>query len=142
MGSIEHEHEPVPTKGTFTVPILDDEPHSDPSTRAYMAPPKPKATSQITFPLVDFRGDVFNASSGGDYSRDEAFMRSHGFTAVNHTSCIKDMEGFPDADTMRDVYYAEVEDLVKEVTGCKSVFITNSKCREWNSICETCRDHD
>lgn len=127
MGSVDNT--PLATKGTFIVPIFDGEPHSDPFTRPYGAPPKPKASASITVPLVDFRSQVFNAASGGDYSQDEAFMRSHGFTAVKHTSSITHISGFRDADTMKDVYYNEVEDLVKHVTGCKTVVINASTCR-------------
>lgn len=111
------------------VPIFDGEPHSDPFTRPYGAPPKPKASASITVPLVDFRSQVFSAASGGDYSQDEAFMRSHGFTAVKHTSSITRISGFRDASTMQDVYYPEIENLVKKVTGCKSVIINQSTCR-------------
>ncbi|KAF2159567.1 hypothetical protein M409DRAFT_60643 [Zasmidium cellare ATCC 36951] len=127
MGSIGDT--PIATKGKFIVPVFDGEPHSDPFTRPYGAPPKPKASASVTFPLVDFRSQVFTAAPGGDYNGDEAFMRSHGFTAVKHVSSIKDIEGFRDADTMNDVYYAEMEDLVKRVTGCKFVVINNSTCR-------------
>ncbi|KAK4506268.1 hypothetical protein PRZ48_004233 [Zasmidium cellare] len=127
MGSIGND--PIADKGTFIVPIFDGEPHSDPFTRPYGAPPKPKASGSVTVPLVDFRNQVFNAAAGGDYRQDEAFMRSHGFTAVKHTSSIKDIEGFRDGETMKNVYYGEIEDLVKRVTGCKDVFINSSTCR-------------
>lgn len=127
MGSIESET--VPTRCTFMVPVYDGEPHSDPSTRAYMAPPMPTRTEHITFPLVDVRSQVLNCESGGDYSKDEEFMASHGFTAVKHTSAIQDGSRFHDVETMTNVYYREVEELVKHVTGCKEVVMNFSACR-------------
>lgn len=95
-----------------------------------MAPPKPDETVQLSFPLIDFRSEVLSSSS--DYTNDSAFMSRHGFTAVKHKSAITDCTGFQKPETLREIYYPEVEDLVKRVTGCKTVVVTNSTCRGGN----------
>ncbi len=56
-------------------------------------------------------------------------MTSHGFTVIHHISNIQDREGCHDPQTLEKVCYPEIEDLVKRVTGCTTVSVTNSKCR-------------
>ena len=119
----------MPSAGTFTVPVLDNEPHTDPSTRPYMIPPKPKETVKLHFPLVDFREKVLSRDAIPDYDKAQTFMTNHGFTAVHHTSKLQNRDDFEDPDSLKDVYYPEVEELVKRVTGCTNVCITNSTCR-------------
>lgn len=116
-----------PLVGTLTVPVYDGKPHQDPFTRPYMAPPKPDKTVRISFPLIDFRDGVL--TSGGDYVKEAAFMSRHGFTAVKHKSRLENRSEFDNSTILSKVYYPEIEDLVKQVTGCKTVVVTNSTCR-------------
>lgn len=115
--------------GTFTVPILDDEIPLDPSIRPYMAPPMPKATTPLTFPLRDFRSQVFQTLHGGDYKPERSFLNTHGFTAVKHDSSFLKTGNVSDTSSVQKSYYPETASLVKDVVGCKEVIIMNSAVR-------------
>lgn len=99
-------------------------------------PPKFESTVSQTYPLKDFRHDVFGPT-GQDYdlARSVAFSDKMGFTAVKHTSKLFAGDGSYEGsdaasiDFMDEVYYPEIEALVKEVTGCSKVFISNSSLR-------------
>ncbi|CAK1360341.1 hypothetical protein CB0940_06402 [Cercospora beticola] len=115
--------------GTFTVPILDDEIPLDPSMRPYMVPPMPKATTPLAFPLKDFRSQVFQTLSGGDYTPERAFLNTHGFTAVKHNSSFLNTGNISDTCSVQESYYPEIASLVKDVVGCKEVIVMNSAVR-------------
>lgn len=122
MGSISHDISDA--RGTFTVPVYDGEPHVPPAERPYFAPPKAKETIPVTFPVIDCRDDVFPGIDAGTteaYAHAYKFLSQHGFTAIKHTSSLKNLDAFNDPDNITNTYYPEVCDIVKRVTGAKVV---------------------
>lgn len=120
--------------GTFTIPVDVDVEEYDPWAFPYgKAPPALFAsTVQHTFPLKDFRHEVFNEEYSIKTSRE--FLRKHGFTAVRHESKLHQspyghVADFCDVQLMSTIYYPEIEELVKCVTGCSQVCITDSLVR-------------
>ena len=57
---------------------------------------------------------------------DTVSLDTTGFEFVKHTSEIKD---FDDEERIKDVYYKEVEELLKKQTGAKRVFIFDHTIR-------------
>ena len=53
-------------------------------------------------------------------------IETHGFEFVDHPTAMKD---FFDADELKSVYYREVEELVKQVTGAKRVVVFDHTLR-------------
>ena len=58
--------------------------------------------------------------------RDTFDLETHGFEFVDHPTAMKD---FFDPDELRDVYYREAEELVKEKTGAKRVHVFDHTLR-------------
>jgi len=58
--------------------------------------------------------------------RDELSLDVNGFTLVDHVSAVPN---FGDEDSVRSVYYAEIERLTRDVSGANEVFITNHVVR-------------
>ncbi|KAF2485884.1 hypothetical protein BDY17DRAFT_294437 [Neohortaea acidophila] len=119
MGSLK----PPRLYGVFTYPISDGDASAD------LTKDEPESKINVKCPLVDFRDQVFQSSSHGDYKAEAAFMKTHGFTAVKHVSAITDSNVFHDPPTVQSIYHPEVVELVKQVTGCKTVVVINSNCR-------------
>ena len=121
--------------GTFTIPIYDDG-QDDPFQRPYLVAPKPSRTINRSYPLINFRNDVFcnvDHDSLDQTSESARFLTKHGFTAVRHRSKLLDPPhervDFDSVEKMDEIYYPEVEEIVKKLTGCKHIFITNSALR-------------
>ena len=119
---------------TFTIPVFDDG-QSDPAQRPYLSAPKPTSTVKRTYPVVDFRSAVLsNDSNNYDPSSQSAsFLSKNGFTAIKHRSALLDppyaRADFESVDLMDKIYYPEIESIIKTLTGCTRVFITNSALR-------------
>jgi hypothetical protein len=112
-----------PLLGTFMLPDLDVEPtNSDPWKRNYNQPPAWELSPK-SFPLVDIRQYL----SDPQYNPTN-FLKSHGFGLVKHRSAMFEppyaQEGFKSTQTLLEVYYPEMEDLVKKTTSASQVFIT------------------
>jgi hypothetical protein len=77
--------------------------------------------------------DVVVTDVSGD--EDQYSLDSHGFQYVRHRS---DEKYFTDDSKIRDVYYKECEQLLKSVTGARSVHIFNHKVRrgptQWHHL--------
>ena len=127
----------APIYGTFTFPIYDGEPQTDPATRPYLAPPKASATLQRTYPMIDFRDDVFCSNSNSKQpngstttSPAAAYLRDTGFTAICEPTSLIQRDSFESKNNMQQIYYPEVCSLIKRLTGCKTTYITNSIVRK------------
>lgn len=75
----------------------------------------------MSLPLFDYRTDPFiiKGFQGLD---------AHGFTVVQHESSLSGDAWF-EGSNLEDVYLPEVEKLVKDLTGCKSVVCDNAAFR-------------
>jgi hypothetical protein len=58
--------------------------------------------------------------------RDELSLDVNGFTLVDHVSAVAN---FGDEDSVKSLYYTEIERLTREVSGANEVFITNHVVR-------------
>ena len=131
MGSAELDKKiPGTFKFAVDLPLLPYDPWQAPYGKA----PDAIAASAVerTCLLTDCRNDVLDGTP--TLARSKEFLRTHGFTAVKHrTALLSPPHGqpcnFENAQLVHDIYYAEVEELVKEVTGCSRVFITDSIVR-------------
>ena len=130
MGSIGRE---APVVGTFTIPIFDNV--TDPSERPYLAPPPWSGEVKRTYPLIDFRDKVYGTKHGrtASTSLSADFLTRYGFTAVKHNSTFMSSERLQadlySPETIEKIYYPEVEQLIKDLTGCSEVFIDHSFLR-------------
>jgi hypothetical protein len=92
----------------------------DPWQCGYYAFPRPLEYAHETLPLHDIRPEMSSLSS--PYT-----LEKKGFTAVKHQSELHTSpygkDSFFDEELVRSVYVTEVEELVKKVTGAKSVFV-------------------
>ena len=131
MGSVGNK---VPVNGTFDIPIYEDE-IEGPSERAYLRPPAWSRLVKRTYPLIDFRNDVFGAGQyeSPSISRSAKFLSKYGFTAVKKDSILLSSgytkQDLLDPELIKRVYYPEVESLIKNLTGCSQVFVDHSFVR-------------
>ena len=131
MGSLESDKT---LYGTFKFAVdIPVEPY-DPWQLPYFKAPEGvyAKTVERTYPLVDFRDDVLDGNYTTARSRD--FLRKTGFTAINHHTALHSppygqLADFQNVQLINEVYYPEVEKLVKDVTGCSKVIITDSLIR-------------
>lgn len=123
MGSISHDTREA--QGTFAIPIHDGEPHTPPTERPYFAPPKARETIPVTCPVLDCRKDIFpsgiEAGTTEAYTHASRFLSENGFTAIKHTSTLTTLKDFDNPDSITEIYYPEICDIVKHVTGTKVV---------------------
>ena len=89
-----------------------------PEMRGYYAPPGAKEVKYERLPLHDFRisSDIVKGAKGLDVQ---------GFTYVKHRSVLQNSDQWFDAAKVEQTYIAEVEELVKEVTGAKRTVANN-----------------
>ncbi|KAF2156575.1 hypothetical protein K461DRAFT_316810 [Myriangium duriaei CBS 260.36] len=111
----------MPT-GTFSLPIVTDVAVDDPWKRAYLNPPAFGEHKLLSFPLKDVRSEIFEQESSD-------FLSQHGFTAVNYPTRLQNRSDFESLHSLDAVYFTEVKDIIKRVTGATEVFITNSILR-------------
>ena len=123
-----------PICGTFKFAIDIPAPPYDPWELPYGKAPDYVYARLVerTFPLINFRQQTLDG--GYSLARSREFLRTHGFTAIKHKSLLHSMllghtAVFQNVGLINEVYYAEVEYLIKDVTGCSRVFITDSLIR-------------
>jgi hypothetical protein len=85
----------------------------DPWDCGYVASSDLKEVINEVLPLQDLRPEIFSPSS--PYK-----LRTHSFTAIKHKSVL---QSFNSADDVENIYLSEVKELLKSVTGSKSVHI-------------------
>eukprot|EP00049_Salpingoeca_infusionum_P026152 m.24102 g.24102 ORF g.24102 m.24102 type:complete len:415 (-) comp8560_c0_seq2:91-1335(-) len=82
---------------------------------------------QTNCKLVGVEVDVFNARATA------CTLDEHGFTMTLHTPSLTGME-FYDSDKVREVYYPEVEQLVKDTFGCGAVVAMHHAVRNQDLV--------
>lgn len=104
-------------------------PNSRPATakEAYLLPSLSEFSSIVTLPLTDLR-PTLDLGDASPYK-----LSVHGFTARRHHSALH-AEPFGHASwknekALRDVYFPEVEEFVKKVTGCKTAVVSAAVVR-------------
>jgi hypothetical protein len=114
-------------QGKLMLPVIDEDvKKSDPWKRNYHQPPPFRTLVPRLFPLIDLRPRLEDPKY-----RPVDMLRDYGFGVVKHKSAAL-FEPFPQrdgeaADTVRlDLYYPEMEDVVRETTGARYVFVTHS----------------
>ncbi len=92
-------------------------------------------TINRAYDIVDFRNDVFGNGDDGlsPDSPSSRFLTKNGFTAVKYPSVLCSSpytrDDFDNVKLLDEIYYPEIDDLVKKVTGCKKTFIHLSMLR-------------
>jgi hypothetical protein len=117
--------------GILDIPIIDIE-NNDPRKRAYYSFPTAKRNVPQTYPLVDFRSEVFsNDGSSGKESR--AFLDTYGFTAVKHISALSQLPytraDYNNVQSIEKTYWPEIKALVRQSVGASKGFIISSAIR-------------
>jgi hypothetical protein len=115
--------------GQFMHPVIDQDMANDnPWQRNYFQPPKLKKLVPRTFTLIDMRPFVSDVPTD--------LLKSHGFGVIKHHSAIlgppynlKDLT----KETVAEVYYPEIQTLVKKATGANHVFVIASVVRRGTS---------
>jgi hypothetical protein len=95
------------------VKFVEPDTSKDPWDCGYVASPEPKEVINEVLPLHDLRPEIFSPSS--PYT-----LRTHGFTAIKHKSVL---HSFDNAEDVKNIYLPEVKELLKSITGAKSVHI-------------------
>ncbi|RFU29637.1 hypothetical protein B7463_g6718, partial [Scytalidium lignicola] len=124
MGSTE-DVQPV---GQFTHPVIDhDTKNNDPWQRPYFIPPRMGKLVPRSSPLIDIRPSISDPKYIPSH-----LLKTHGFGVVKHSSVLFEPPYVTQdltAQTIAEVYYPEVRDLVKQTTGAKHVFMIGSVVR-------------
>jgi hypothetical protein len=119
---------------TFTFAVDVPIPPYDPWQLPYFKPPEGVFAKTVKHksPLTDIRREVL----GEEYSVERArkYLEGNGFTVFKHSSTLLSppygrYSEFQDVKLVNEAHYPEVEDLVKAITGCRQVFITDSMVR-------------
>lgn len=112
-------------KGTFRYVARDTTLSVNPNL--YHLPPLSSFNDVLTLPVQDIRPSL----SLGDAS--QYTLPQHGFTARHHPSRLHsspyDRSSWSNEELIQTVYMPEVEDLVKQVTGCKSTVVESAVLR-------------
>lgn len=127
MGSI---GESAPIVGQFMLPFIkEDSKNNDPWQRNYGQPP-----TTITSDLVPRDYPLIDARSVLGYNSTTDLLQSHGFGVVKHHSAFIDKLHSSDGElpdqAIEQMYYPEMEQLVKDTIGAKRVVIMNSSVRQ------------
>jgi hypothetical protein len=102
-----------PAKAVFRFNVPD--PAIAAEDRAIFALAAPKTVQEIPLPLHDLR-TATHLPSGREC------LDKHGFTVVSHS--MPDT-AWADAEAVKSIYMPAVIDLVKSLTGCKTVLVNN-----------------
>lgn len=120
--------------GTLIHPVQRKVPEYDPLALEYRQVPKYVLERAVErrYAIDDIRDKVFDETGSIEHSR--AYLRSHGYTAVKHRTALHEkpygkLSDFRDVRNMNEIYYPELEELVKRVTGCSRAFVENSIVR-------------
>ena len=100
----------------FTEPDLS----IGPEERGLYAPAAPKDTQWVELPLHDYRNS--------DLTKGPAGIDKHGFTVVKHQPPFNGDEWYT-SPNLEEVYFSEIQKLVKSVTGAKDVSIQSCAFR-------------
>ena len=93
------------------------------SERAMGSVPATKEWETVSLPLHDYRTDNNIVGKGTLYGVDV-----NGFTVVHHEPPLKADEWY-EVDNLRNIYFPQIKELVKNLTGCKSVVCINATIR-------------
>lgn len=104
--------------GQYMHPVIDDNtPDSDPWQRGYYVPPPHNTLVPRSYPLIDIRPELKKPN----YTPEE-LLRTHGFAVVKHESQVVARRDLSD-HVVANEYLPEIKDLVKKVTGAKTVLV-------------------
>lgn len=119
--------------GEFTHPIIDEKTEEyDPWQRNYFQPPPLNRLVQRKYPLIDVRPLLANP----DYKPDD-LLKSHGFAIVKqHSAFLDQLNGDVADDALTRTYTPEIEKLVRETLGAKTVFVMATVLRQGKSAPE------
>ena len=119
MSSTTGETAAAPTYGIFK--FIDPDLSVNADGRGFFALPASKDVKLETLQLLDYRTDpnIVKGAAGLDVQ---------GFTMVNHRSALTGDEWFTESD-VEDIYFPEVEELVKKLTGAKTFLVNNAAFR-------------
>ncbi|RGP63894.1 ga4 desaturase [Fusarium sporotrichioides] len=98
-----------------------------PSKEAYLLPSLSEFGDVVTLPLTDLRPSL-------DLAQDSPYkLDVHGFTARRHSSALHsapyNRSSWNNEKLLRQVYFPEVEDFVKNLTGCKKAVVSAAVVR-------------
>ncbi|KAB8264117.1 hypothetical protein BDV32DRAFT_145895 [Aspergillus pseudonomiae] len=98
-----------------------------PTKEAYLLPPLSEFGDVVRLPLTDMKPSL-------DLGDESPYKLSvHGFTARRHHSALHaapyDRSSWNNERLLREIYFPEVQELVKKVTGCKKVVISAAVLR-------------
>ena len=92
-----------------------------PEKRGFFAPIPGISTTWVDIPLHDYR------QSDG-IAKGPAGLDEHGFTMINHQSALSGEQWFSQ-DDVKNLYFPEIQELVKSVTGANTVICQNASFR-------------
>ncbi|KAJ0335659.1 hypothetical protein COL922a_008922 [Colletotrichum nupharicola] len=94
---------------------------------AYLLPSLSEFSSIVTLPLTDLK-PTLDLGDASPYK-----LSVHGFTSRRHHSALHTEPfghaSWKDEKALRDVYFPEVEEFVKKLTGCKTAVVTAAVVR-------------
>ena len=127
MGSI---GETAVVVGQYMLPFIDkDSKNNDPWERNYGQPP-----TTVTSDLVPRSYALIDARSLLGYNSTTELLKSHGFGVAKHHSAFIDKLHSEDGEladqAIRELYYPEIEQLVKDTIGAKCVIVMNAAVRQ------------
>ena len=119
MSSTIAETAAAPTYGIFK--FIDPDLSVSADGRGFFALPASKEVKLETLRLLDYRTDpnIVKGAAGLDVQ---------GFTVVNHQSALTGDQWFTESD-VENIYFSEVEELVRKLTGAKTFLVNNAAFR-------------
>lgn len=108
------------TKGILRFSIPDESVPAE--ERSFFATPQNKEFVPKEVELHDFRTST-------DVTKGPAGLDVQGFTWLKHHSKIVGSDDFFDGNNIEDIYFQEVSDMMKEVTGAKKVLVWSGVTR-------------
>jgi hypothetical protein len=116
--------------GQYMLPFIhEDSKNNDPWQRNYGQPP-----TTITSDLVPRSYPLIDARSLLGYNSTTDLLKSHGFGVVKHRSALIDKLHGEDGEladhAIKELYYPEIEQLVKDTIGAKRVIVMNAAIRQ------------
>ena len=116
--------------GQYMLPFIHEgSKNNDPWQRNYGQPP-----TTITSDLVPRNYPLIDARSVLGYNSTTDLLKSHGFGVVKHHSAFIDKLHSQDGEladqAIKELYYPEIEELVKDTIGAKQVVIMSAAVRQ------------
>lgn len=106
-------HIPSPVEAVFR--FNDPDPAIKADERSLFALAAPRDVHEHRLSLHDIR-------TAQNLPEDRECLHKHGFAVINHPA---DMTVFDDAQQTEEKYIPEIEAIVKNMTGCKTVLVNN-----------------